>query len=589
MHGEIRSTLRHSSRFLIVRTFLHGPHGELHNVEIIAAVASVRAWLFLKGSMKTRFLSIATVAAVFAATGCSGGGAGTAPTGLAPAVPLAHIATNGTASISASFTIPVSAAQAAARSAGRRAQYLSPGTNGISILLGDGSSVTGSAGLSGTAQLTGSVNETGAAAQSANVSFLSASNSTTPVVGQTLQLTHLNSAGNTPSGTNSAVLTITAILSSTIVTGTFAASAGATGNAAAGGQPAGYNFLAGDLITFTATGPSTTGQQFIVGNQNTAAPLTPTAVIKAPIPSTIFGATASSTVSYSFTQTVPTGFSGNFTYGYYTFNVTISNITAGKTYTLGVVTNDTAHNNFVLSEAQKTISTPAAGGQSVASFTLAPVVAGVFVAPPGLVLPRQAGNAANPPAAVVGTYETTVFATDELGYVIPSIGASNPDNAPAAAPMITIAPTTSATALSFNKYPGQPSFITATSLLYTFAPPNTTAIAPSAVANVFTLGLGASDFGNITGVLFADIIISTPNSVTQAANTVGQFAGTGLNVVCGVNNAAVSWAATIQSAAPAASVVGYKLTPGTNYPSNTAYPISLPTVDCSPGIGGVIN
>lgn len=539
--------------------------------------------------MKSRFLSLAAVAALLAATGCSGGGAGLASTGLSPSIPKVGTPATGTASVSASFQIPMSAAQAAALSSGRSAKYLSPGTNGISILLGDGSSVSGSAGLSGTAQLTGATNETGAAAQSANVSFLSASNSTTPVVGQTLQLTHLNSAGNTPSGTNSAVFTITAILSPTIVQGTFAASAGATGNAPGGGQPAGYNFLAGDLITFTATGPSTTGQKFIVGNQNTAAPLTPTPVVNAPIPSTIFGATASSSISYSFTPTLPTGLSGNFTYGYYTFNVTISNITAGKTYTLGVVTNDTAHNNFVLSEAQKAISTPAAGGQSVAAFTLAPVVAGVFVAPPGLVLPRQAGNGANPPAAVIGTYETTVFATDELGYVIPSIGASNPDNAPAAAPMITIAPTTSPTALSFNKYPGQPSFITATTLSYTFAPPNTIAIAASAVPNVFTLGLGGSDFGNIAGAFFADIITSAPNSVTQAANTVGQFAGTGLNLVCGLNNAAVAWTATIQSAAPAASVVGYKLTPGTNYPSNTAYPISLPAVNCSPGVGGVIN
>ncbi len=535
-------------------------------------------------------LSLTAVAALLAATGCSGGGAGTASSGLAPGVPVAHIAANGTASISVSFQIPVSSSQAAALSAGRSAKYLSPGTNGISILLGDGSTVTGSAGLSGTAQLTGSVNETGAAAQSANVSFLSASNSTTPVVGQTLQLTHLNSAGNTPSGTNSAIFTITAILSPTIVQGTFAASAGAAGNAAGGGQPAGYNFLAGDLITFTATGPSTTGQQFIVGNQNTAAPLTPTPLVNAPIPSTIFGATSSSTISYSFTPTVAVGVSGNFAYGYYTFNVTIDKITAGKAYTLGVVTNDTAHNNFVLSEAQQVISTPAAGGSSVAAFTLRPVVAGVFVAAPGFVVPRQLGNAANPPAAALGTYETTVFATDELGYVIPSIGGSNPDNAPAAAPMITIAPTTSATALSFKKYPTQPSFITGSpGLPYTFAPPNTVAIAPTAVANVFTLGLGGSDFANIVGVLFADIIGSTPNSITQASNLAGQFAGTGLNVVCGVNNAAVTWTATIQSATPVGSVVGYTLTPGTNYPSSTAYAINLPAVNCSPGIGGVIN
>lgn len=527
--------------------------------------------------MTSRILSLAAVIGLLGAAGCSGGGTGTAANGLAPKAPVTTGSTKGTSSLTASFLIPISGVQASAMSAGRKASYLSPGTNGITVLMGNGTLVVGSTGLSGTAQLTGSVNETGAAAQSANVSFLSASNSTTPVVGQTLTIQHLNNAGNTPSGTSSAVLTITAILSPTIVQGTFVADAGAAANAAGGGQPAGYNFLAGDLITFTATGASSNGQQFIIGNQNTAAPLTPTPVVNATIPASVYPATATSTYSYNFAPSTVAG--------YYVFNLTLTGLLPSSALTLGVVTNDTNHNNFVLSEAQQTYTTATSGDTAAyTAFTLKPVINGAFVPAPTFVKPVQLGNPAANPVAVLGTYETTVFAVDELGYIIPNINAeaAGIDNEAAANPMVTVAATT-ATDLLFRNYtvPG-----TATGPSLTIAP-TTGATAADAVAGQVTFGKTASDYVNVTGFYYTNLLNSAPNSPTLggAANP----AGTPVNIVCNANKAAVAWGVTIQSAAPAASVVGYVLTPGTNYPSNTAFTTALPALNCSPGIGAVIN
>ena len=532
--------------------------------------------------MTSRILSLVAVVGLLGAAGCSGGGTGTAANGIAPVAPPTIGSTKGTSSISASFLIPVSASQTAAMSSGRKAQYLSPGTNGISVLMGNGSLAVGANGLSGTAQLTGSVNETGVAGQSVNVSFLSASNSTSPVVGQTLTIQHLNASGNTPANTVSATLTVTAVLASTIITGTFAASAGATANAAGGNpaQPAGYNFLAGDLITFVATGASTNGQQFIVGNQNTGAGLTPTPVVNAPIPASVFPATAASTYSYNF---VPSTVAG-----YYVFNLTINNLVAGSAMALGVVTTDLNNKNFVLSEAQQAYVVPTSGltGQ-VTPFTLKPVVNGVFVPAPSVIIPPQLGNPAAASSAVVGTLETTVFAVDELGYIIPTVNGaapgSIPDNIPAAA-MITIAATTPAN-LVFNRYAGATTSSSATPL--TFVPKAPQAIAASLAANQFTLGNGATDFANVTGSFYSSIGSgSAPGTLAFGGTNV---AGTPLNVVCNANVASVAWAATIQSAAPVGSVTGYVLTPGTNYPSNTAFTQVLPAINCSPGVGGVIN
>ena len=525
--------------------------------------------------MKSRILSLAVIAGMLAATGCSGGGAGVTGVNAPVAPPTGGTPAKGTSSISASFQIPVSAAQAAAMSSGRQAKYLSPGTNGISVLLGDGSLVTGSAGLSGTAQLSGSVNETGAAAQPANISFLSASNSTTPVVGQTLTVQHLNSSGNTATGTTSAVFTITAVLASTIVSGTFAASAGAAANGAGGApaQPAGYNFLAGDLITFTATGPSSTGQQFIIGNQNTAAGLTPTPVVNAPIPSTIFGTTANSAYSYSFKPSAVAG--------YYVFNLNITGLLGSKAFVLGVVTNDLGHGNYVLSEAQQAISSPA-NGTALAAFTLQPIVASVFEPAPTLVTPLQLGNPGANPIAGFGTYESTIFATDELGYAVPSInGAVVPGNAPAGA-MITVVPTTSGTALAYNKY-AAPGTLASGSLT---TPPTGGGIAPSAVLNTLTIGTGG-DYVNVFGTYFFTVA-SSPSNVTPGGGS--NIAGNPVNIVCGVATAGVASKATITSVVPngATAVAGYTFTPGTNYPAASTV-VTLPAVDCTPGIGAVIN
>ena len=537
--------------------------------------------------MKSRILSLAAIAGMLVATGCSGGGAGVTGVNAPVAPPTGGTPAKGTSSISASFLIPVSASQAAAMSSGRQAKYLSPGTNGISVLMGNGLAVVGAAGLSGTAQMTGQTDEDGAGGATRNVSFLSASNSTTPVVGQTLTITHTSAAigANVAApGQRSAVFTISAILSPTIVQGTFAPG---TGAAATQANPpialatAITSYTAGDLITFVAAGASTNGQQFIVGNQNTGAGLTPAAVVNAPIPSTVFPATAASTYSYNF---VPSTVAG-----YYVFNLTINNLVAGSAMTLGVVTTDLNNKNFVLSEAQQAYVVPTSGltGQ-VTPFTLKPVVNGVFVPAPSVIIPPQLGNtAAAASSAVVGTLETTVFAVDELGYIIPTVNGaavgSIPDNIPATA-MITIAATTPAN-LVFNRYAAAVTTSSATPL--TFVPKAPQAIAVSLAANQFTLGNGATDFANVTGSFYTAIGSgSAPGTLAFGGTNV---AGTPLNVVCNANVASVAWAATIQSAAPVGSVTGYVLTPGTNYPSNTAFTQALPAINCSPGVGGVIN
>ena len=563
--------------------------------------------------MKSRILSLAAIAGMLVATGCSGGGAGVTGVKAPVAPPTGGTPAKGTSSITASFDIPFTSAQAAALSAGRNAKYLSPGTSGITVLLGDGSVAIGSAGLTGTAQLTGSVSYTGVNNQTATVTFLSASNSTPPVQGQTLTITRVqpNAAGNpvvVGDVTGTFLITAPPQANGTILTGQFTNSTpsvlGPGGVAATAGAP--WTFTAGDLVTFTPTGASATGQQPIIGNLTTAAPLTPTPVKNASIPSTIFGATANSTYSYSFAPSTQLG--------YFTFSLSINALTAGKNYVVGVVTSDVGNpvgsKNFALSEAQDVVATPAAGGQSIAAFTLAPIVNGVYVPAPALVFPLTNGSlAAAQPLALNagfgGTYETTVFATDEAGFVIPSTSGAVADNGPAAinSPFIVVKPTTAAQA-TFKVYtvPGG-----ATGALTT--PPT----AGTGVAIVGSIAIGkvvigtfgaATDYASQFGTYFTGVVAGTPPSILGASTNT---AGNPVNILCGVATSGVGLTATITSIVPTAlavaasgggagngvpgtvgPAVGYTFTPGTNYPANSI-PVALPSIDCTPGIGAVIN
>ena len=563
--------------------------------------------------MKSRILSLAAIAGMLVATGCSGGGAGVTGVKAPVAPPTGGTPAKGTSSITASFDIPFTSAQAAALSAGRNAKYLSPGTSGITVLLGDGSVAIGSAGLTGTAQLTGSVSYTGVNNQTATVTFLSASNSTPPVQGQTLTITRVqpNAAGNpvvVGDVTGTFLITAPPQANGTILTGQFTNSTpsvlGPGGVAATAGAP--WTFTAGDLVTFTPTGASATGQQPIIGNLTTAAPLTPTPVKNASIPSTIFGATANSTYSYSFAPSTQLG--------YFTFSLSINALTAGKNYVVGVVTSDVGNpvgsKNFALSEAQDVVATPAAGGQSIAAFTLAPIVNGVYVPAPALVFPLTNGSlAAAQPLALNagfgGTYETTVFATDEAGFVIPSTSGAVADNGPAAvnSPFIVVKPTTAAQA-TFKFYSAPAG---ATGALTT--PPTAgtgVAIVGSIAIGKVVIGTvgGATDYASQFGTYFTGVVAGTPPSILGASTNT---AGNPVNILCGVATSGVGLTATITSIVPTAlavaasgggagngvpgtvgPAVGYTFTPGTNYPANSI-PVALPSIDCTPGIGAVIN
>ena len=566
--------------------------------------------------MKSRILSLAAIAGMLLATGCSGGGAGVTGVSNAPvAPPTGGTPAKGTSSITASFDIPFTSAQAAALSAGRNAKYLSPGTSGITVLLGDGSVAIGSAGLTGTAQLTGSVSYTGVNNQTATVTFLSASNSTPPVQGQTLTITRVqpNAAGNpvvVGDVTGTFLITAPPQANGTILTGQFTNSTpsvlGPGGVAATAGAP--WTFTAGDLVTFTPTGASATGQQPIIGNLTTAAPLTPTPVKNASVPSTIFGATANSTYSYSFAPSTQLG--------YFTFSLSINALTAGKNYVVGVVTSDVGNpvgsKNFALSEAQDVVATPAAGGQSIAAFTLAPIVNGVYVPAPALVFPLTNGSlAAAQPLALNagfgGTYETTVFATDEAGFVIPSTSGAVADNGPAAAasPFITVKSTTAAQA-TFKFYSVPQNATGALTTPPTAATGGVIALTQAGLGTKFVIGtVGAGvDSTSQFGTYFTGVVAGTPPSILGASTNT---AGNPVNILCGVATSGVGLTATITSIVPTAlavaasgggagngvpgtvgPAVGYTFTPGTNYPANSI-PVALPSIDCTPGIGAVIN
>src|ERR1700694_3530329 len=91
--------------------------------------------------MKSRILSLAAIAGMLVATGCSGGGAGTASSGLTPTTktPVGGTTTassNG-ANFSFSFLVPAQTLLGT-KSVGRKTAYVSPGSSGIQVLLSDG-------------------------------------------------------------------------------------------------------------------------------------------------------------------------------------------------------------------------------------------------------------------------------------------------------------------------------------------------------------------------------------------------------------------------------------------------------------------
>ena len=575
--------------------------------------------------MTSRILSLAAVIGLLGAAGCSGGGTGaTSTNGILPKTPVPTTGKSGNSSVQATFLIPESALQRSTSSAGRSAQYLSPGTGGIDILLGNGQPFTAGAGAAGNAQSSAAAADNatypypvGGTGVATTVSILTGSyqGGVPAIVGQTLRLVDQTAGGVT---FVSATFTVSSVAANNTILGGSFSSTGATSttnggysvptpvynssanlNTTSGAPnvaPAGFTataighvFPSGSLAFFTQTSSNSAGQQFLVGTQAQPGALTPAAlapnIVSGTIPAGLSGTGATGTYTYQF---APSGFPG-----YYVFTFTASGLAAGTAYTLGVVTLDYTK-NFVLSEAQQVISTPALGGQSVAAFTLKPVVNGVYAPAPTIVQPPVNFSATLPAlalnAGLGGTYETTIFATDEMGFSIPTIGTSLAANAPLAGAMITIVPVTAGSVI-YKVYTA-PAGAAGPSLTQAPTLATAAAIVPSLAAGILKIGPTASDYGSIFGTFF-NATSSTANAGPILGGG-GSAIGNPVNILCQVATTGVTQKATIASTAipnnavGGTDVVGFVFTPGTNTPAASTV-VALPTIDCTPGIGAIIN
>jgi hypothetical protein len=538
--------------------------------------------------MIPRILTGVALTGMLAAAGCGGGsGAGSPALSAAPAIGGSVPGIGGAApsakargSFVASFNIPWSAARASAASS-RSPQYLSPGTTGLAILIGNGgtSNVTTGAGTAETATLGVSIAPFLAGAGTASVTLTPGSFSVAPVSGQTLTIAGVTGAAPT--------FTISSVAASgTALTGAWSGSA-----TAAGTLPVG--------AIVTLNGATTTfAQTAVIGSTTAALALQPGTTAKS-IPLSVNGATATSSVTYSFAPAT--------TAGYFTFSAAFNNFAAGTAETIGVVTTDISHNNFVLAEGQTSVTVPANGGQAVpTALTLKPVVANVFVATPTIITSTTGSTITN--GIALGSLETTVFATDEMGYVIPTIVTGGAVVAPENTPTITITPAT-AGSLTFNKLTyaagtGTPAALTATSL--TSLPATATLTAAAAVAGSVVIKDTGGDYAlttltqGVTGTLLQNILTPAPFSLTtngavvNPSGTVTGFAtnsaGNPVNITCAGTSSSVAWNAVITSAVTSpTTVAGYSYSAGTNYPAATGATIPLTPINCSPGFTVPIN
>ena len=508
--------------------------------------------------MIPRILTGAALTGIVLAAGCGGGsGAGSPAVSSGSTIPSiggAAPSSSSRGSFTASFSIPFSAARAAAASS-RSPQYLSPGTTGLTMLIGNGgtSNVTTGAGTAESATLS-TANPTVAANTSTTLSLTVGSFATPPVIGQTL----------TTSGTGVKVFTITGVSANTL-TGTWSA-----------GVTAGDSGI-GAVVTLNGA-TTTYAQTAVIGTTSAALALAPGTTTKS-IPLTVNGATATSSVTYSFAPAS--------TLGYYTFSATFSGFTPGTVEKIGVVTTDLSHNNYVLAEGQTGNVTVPAGGLTSASLVLFPVVANIFVPTP---TPITAANVAtittNTAGVTAGSLETTVFATDELGYVIPSTSGPSDNGASFA---ITPATASNLTFAYFSVFAA--TALTNTSL--TVSPTGATALA-SSTNSAHTALIGITDATSVTGAYLLNILTpSGPFSLaTNGASYVGlsapistNSAGNPLSITCGGSSSSVAWNAVLTSILPTSStglVTGYTYTPGVNYPL-TGTVIPLTPINCTPG------
>jgi hypothetical protein len=600
--------------------------------------------------MTSRFLSLVAVAGLLAAAGCSGGGAGSAlgaltgGGGVSPstgaggssAVPQT---TAGNSSFTTTFNIPV-AGNLNTQTQGRSPLYVSPGSTGLQVILSANGTAASGAGQPGSGQLSGTVTlcntvtglntpagtAAGAsangttcaaatqpnynAANSITVSLVPGSVSTTPVPNQTFTLQLLPSstyyqtvtgAGGTPATQGSQSLTFvidTVTANNTVIT------AHSQANAAYAGNPEAY--IAGSIITFGGASSAT----FAIGSATQPAQIIPGTSGTVAIPTSVYGTTATSSYTYKFAQP-------NNASGYVQGTITFNNMAPSTNFVVGIVLTDTTNpNNYILSEGQSLPFTTTAAGASNVNLTLNPVVANVYIPAPTVL------TAANAGVFAANSFETTVFATDERGWVIPSITFNGGNTLPAApglsytdnAATITITPAV-AGSLTFGvgTAPGQ---LAVSSI--TQAP---TAGAATNMLNAVNIGLpnGAfapvnANYANPLGGFITNpsvpaapftLPLNTPLVAGVATPTATNTNGVGnpLNIACAVSTANVALKVVLNSTTPAAGaaiggpaqlpVAGVTYNPGVNYPAsgNTTIPAgsNIATVNCTPSFNVNVN
>jgi hypothetical protein len=598
--------------------------------------------------MTSRFLSFVAALGLLAAAGCSGGGAGSALGGLSsgggvtPSAPTSaggsgstasHASTPSNASFTTSFQIPV-AGNLSTQSQGRSPLYVSPGSTGLQVVLSANGTASTGAGASGSAQLSGpltlTVGSNYVATNSISVSLIPGSSSVTPVVGQLFTVNFLPTNGsylavppNPAPGSQSGTFIVDSlaanntVLTAHQVSATGSALTLATANyGTAGAPPAGTGtanvtetYPAGSILTFQGSSSAS----FVVGTATQPAAIIPGTSGTVSIPASVYGAGPNASYTYSFSS--PNGGLGNAS-GYITGTLTFNGMLASTNFVVGIVLTDTSNsNNYILSEGQSTVFTTAASGQTAVNLTLNPVVANVYIPPPVNLTAATAGVFA------ANSFETTVFATDERGWVIPSITYANGNALPF--PSGGTANVTD-NAAEFVITPAVAGSLTFNVAAYNQLPVASLQTAPTAGAvtnGLATLNIGLANgafapqnasYANPLGTFITNpkvptgpftLPLNTPGTPPVPTATNANGVGNPLNIACAVSTANVGLKVQLVSTTPAAGaapagpaqlpVAGVVYNPGVNYPAAGATTIpagsNIATVNCTPSFGITVN
>jgi hypothetical protein len=530
--------------------------------------------------MTSRLLSFVALSGMLVAAGCSGGGSGSTSS-LTPTTTTTAPTTGGSTSggsgsssstqgvgFSLSFNIPGGTGSLGTTSTGRQTEYISPATTGMQVLL----SANGAGGTFAVGTQSSPLVLNGAGAVNIPVtSGAYGTNAPTPAIQYTPGTAQLANA-------------VTDNVNSTTTTFTVNTLPGSATIIPVANQP--YTITSGgniyNILVVSVTGTLASGL-FITSKTPTA---TNTGNVF-PVGSTITFASQSAAIAgstFSYTVTPVTG-NGSNANGYYAVTLTFNNMKPATNYVAGVVLVDASQPSFpILSEGLTGVITTAAFGTTAAvtpTLSLKPVVFGAYIPTPAIVTAVQAAASGAP----AGSYESTIFATDARGFVIPSQGALAIDNA------ATLA--ISSTALTLSIFPGfaqQPN----TTLVNTTPPATNTygggvAVGAQPIVIATANVLGTYFINQITPTNAQPLTVNLANGVTT--NAVG--VGTPLNMACSAASPNAGPTVVLNSTTPA-TVPGYTYTPGTNVPASGNTTLvsggaAIPIINCNPSFSIPIN